>query len=165
VGATSAAMTAGAHAAGGGGLPGGASSVIALLTCAMVGALVATLRLQERGARWLTTSAALIAAQLLGHLTLATAGHHHTGGGLGLDASMVAAHVGAAIILGLAISAAEYLYVVCASVLCWLRLFATSAPRPIPRAARAVANAVVLQHIFVTGLGMRAPPAMMPANA
>lgn len=72
---------------------------------------------------------------------------------------MVAAHAVAAVVLGVAISAVEHLYVVCASVLCWLRLFATAAARPAARGVRRTADAAVAQCVLLlSGLGMRAPP-------
>jgi hypothetical protein len=157
VGVTSAVMTVGAHAAGGGGIPNGAALVISLLACASVGMMVGCLQLEGRVARSLGTTAALVAAQWLGHLTLMATGHHH-GAASAPSPSMIAAHIGAAVILGVAITAVEYLYVICTSVLCWLRLFAMRAPRPAPRAIRRVANIVAVQPVFTTGLGMRAPP-------
>ena len=99
--------------------------------------------------------AALGAAQLLGHLTLTMAGGHQASAGLG----MVAAHAGAAVVLGVAIGAVEHLYLVCSSVLRWLRLFAAFTPRPaLPRARRRTNNIVAQSLLWRTGLGMRAPP-------
>lgn len=161
VGTTSAVLTVGAHSAAGGGIPSGGALVIALLACATVGAAVGCLRVESRGARWLATIAALCAAQVSGHLMLVTAGHHHAGNALGLSPSMAAAHAGAAVVLGLAITVAEYLYVVCSSVLCWLRLFAMRSPRPAGRPVRRRSDVVVVQPILVTGLGMRAPPRLL----
>ena len=74
---------------------------------------------------------------------------------------MIAAHAVAAVILGLAISAAEYLYIVCSSVLCWLRLFAGHTPRPVPRVRRRATKVVAVRPVLVTGLGMRAPPSAL----
>jgi hypothetical protein len=71
---------------------------------------------------------------------------------------MIAAHAVAAVVLGAAISAAEYLYVVCTSVLCWLRLFTLREPRPTARVRRRPTNVVVVRTVLATGLGMRAPP-------
>ena len=72
---------------------------------------------------------------------------------------MIAAHAGAAVVLGIAISAVEHLYLVCSSVLRWLRLFATVTPRPAPPRTRRRTNNVVAQSLlWHTGLGMRAPP-------
>ena len=163
VGVTSAVMTAGAHGAAGGGIPGGGALVIALLACATVGAVVGGLRLQGRRAGWVATTSGLGVAQLLGHAALMTAGHRHGGGLLDMDTSMAAAHLGAAVILGIAITAAEYLYVVCSSVLCWLRLFTMRALRPVARPPRRTSKIVVVAPVLVTGLGMRAPPRVVAA--
>ena len=79
---------------------------------------------------------------------------------------MVASHAAAAVVLGAAITAAEYLYVVCASVLCWLRLFATPAARFTPFVPRRIANVFVARPVLLrSGLGMRAPPLGMAAAA
>lgn len=158
VGATSATVTVAAHSAAGGGLPSGGALIIALLACATAGTLAGCLRVDGRGAGWMVTATALGIAQWLGHVTLALAGHHHGGSALDLNASMIATHIGAAAILAVAITAAEYLYVVCSSVLCWLRLFAMRAPRHLPRIVRRTANVLAVQPVFATGLGMRAPP-------
>ena len=159
VGVSAAAGTTGAHAAASGVFPHGAALVAALLVCATSGAAAAGIRLQNRHAQLLALIAALGAAQLLGHLTLALAGGHHGGGGLGLSPAMFAAHAGAAVVLGIAIGAVEHLYLVCSSVLRWLRLFATVSPRPAPPRTRRRTNNVVAQSLlWRTGLGMRAPP-------
>lgn len=158
VGFTSAVMTISAHAAAGGGIPSGGGLVISLLACATVGTVIGGMRLEGRNARRLATATALCAAQLLGHAVLVAVGHQHAGSAHGLSASMAASHIGAALILGVAIASSEYLYVVCTSVLCWLRLFALRAPRPVIRAIPRTTNIVVVQPIFTTGLGMRAPP-------
>ncbi|WNG89457.1 hypothetical protein C6A87_010010 [Mycobacterium sp. ITM-2016-00317] len=158
VGASSAVMTVGAHVAAGGGLPHGAALVLALMLCATVAALLARVRVESRGARWLATTAALGAAQGLGHLALTVTGHQHGGDGLVPNPSMTALHLGAAVVLGGAITAAEYLYVVCSSVLCWLRLFARRAPRPAARIRRRITNVIVARPVLASGMGMRAPP-------
>ncbi|MBB2991462.1 hypothetical protein FHR72_002947 [Mycolicibacterium iranicum] len=158
VGVSSAATTTGAHAAGGGGLPTGTALVLTLLLCATVGALIGSLRLTGRRTAWAATAAALGVAQFAGHAALTVAGHHHHGVDLAPGPAMIAAHVAAAIVLGGAISAAEYLYVVCASVLCWLQLFTRRAARPAPRIRRRATKVVVARPVLVTGRGMRAPP-------
>ncbi len=69
-------------------------------------------------------------------------------------------------VLGVAITAAEYLYVVCSSVLCWLRLFfAMRAPRHAVLIVRRTVNDVAVAPVFTTGLGMRAPPPRVIAAA
>ncbi|MCH9730859.1 MAG: hypothetical protein K0U84_14485 [Actinomycetia bacterium] len=160
VGVTSAAMTVGAHAAGGGGTPSGGALIIALLACATVGTMVGCLRLEGRSGGWPATAIALSAAQFLGHTALMSAGHQHAGNVHTLSTSMAAAHVAAAVILSVVISAAEYLYVMCSSVLCWLRLFAIRALRPAVFLVRQVTNVVFARPVCLTGLGMRAPPWM-----
>ncbi|WP_395310191.1 hypothetical protein V4U86_05060 [Mycobacterium sp. AMU20-3851] len=159
VGVSAAAGTTGAHAAASGMLPHGAALVAALLVCATSGAATAGIRLQNRHTQLLALIAALGVAQLLGHLTLTMAGGHHGGAGLGLSPTMIAAHAAAAVVLGVAIGAVEHLYLVCSSVLRWLRLFAAFSPRPAPPRARRRTNNVVAQSLlWRTGLGMRAPP-------
>ncbi|CAA0131595.1 Uncharacterised protein [Mycolicibacterium vanbaalenii] len=163
VGVASSVMTVGAHAAAGGGVPLGGALVISLLVCATIGTAIGFLRLESRSARWLATTAALCAAQFLGHVVLVATGHHHAGSALGMSPSMAASHIGAAVVLGVAITSAEYLYVVCSSVLCWLRLFSLRAPRPAVRTVRRTTNIVAVQPVFTTGLGMRAPPRLVAA--
>lgn len=158
VGGSSSALTAGAHAAAGGALPHGSALVLVLLICATVGAMLGAVRVDGRVARWAATTSALGAAQLLGHLVLAMTGHHHGGADLAPGPTMMAAHIAAAVTLGAAISAAEYLYVVCSSVLRWLRLFAVRTPRPVGRVRRRPTKIVVARPVLTTGLGMRAPP-------
>lgn len=142
-------------------MPQGGALILALFVCATVGAAVGGTRLEGRHFRLVGIVLALCIAQFLGHLILVAAGgHHHPSSGLGLTPSMVAAHAAAAIILGVAITAVEYLYVVCASVLRWLRLFATRSTPPASRAPVCRAASVpVLQSVLLrTGLGVRAPP-------
>ena len=136
---------------------------MALLACVTVGTMLSFVRADGRAAAVLATTTALCAAQLVGHATLTTAGHLHPGGAVDMDASMAATHVGAAVILGVAITAAEYLYVVCSSVLCWLRLFAMRALRHAVLLVRRTANDVAVAPVFTTGLGMRAPPRVVAA--
>ncbi|ABM12975.1 MULTISPECIES: hypothetical protein [Mycolicibacterium] len=156
VGASSAVMTAGAHAAAGAGLPSGGALVLALLLCATVAALFGSLRIEGRGAGWIATTAALGSAQFLGHVALTMTGHHH--GELVPGPTMTAVHIGAAVLLGGAIVAVEHLYAVCSSVLCWLRLFARRTPRPVARIRRRASNVVAPRPVLAAGLGMRAPP-------
>lgn len=139
-------------------VPHGGALAVSLLACTTLGAVVGVLRFDVGVEGWSAITLALCAAQVLGHASLATAGHHHGGAAANLTPSMAAAHVGVAAVLGLAIAAAEHLYVVCCSVVSWLRLFAMRAARPVARAARGSVNIVVVQHIFVACLGMRAPP-------
>lgn len=165
VGASSAVVTVGAHAAAGGVVPHGGRLVAAMLVCAIVGAVLSAAPLESRRGRLLGVIGALTVAQSLGHLTLMASAHHHSDT-LGVTPSMAAAHVAAAVILGVAINSVEYLYVVCESVLCWLRLFAMAASRPVARPLPLAPSDVVVQSVLrCCGLGMRAPPrhAALPA--
>lgn len=158
VGIASAVMTIGAHAAAGGGVPSGGALVMSLLACATLGTAVGSLRLAGRRARQLATVAALCAAQLLGHAILVAAGHQH-GSAQDLSASMTATHLATAVILAVAITAVEHLYLVCASVLCWLRLFAAAERAAAKQLRRVVARGFAAQSALrCPGLGMRAPP-------
>lgn len=167
VGACSAVLTATAHTFAGGRLPSGSALIVAMLVCATVGAVVTRPALDGRHARLLGAVGALILAQLLGHLSFVVAGGHvHAGAALGLTPAMTAAHVGAAVVLGAAIAAVEYLYVVGVSVLQWLRIFATSGPRPRVRRVHRVVKTVVAESVlFSYGLGMRAPPQRLATAA
>ncbi|MEZ0342853.1 hypothetical protein ACAG25_23070 [Mycobacterium sp. pV006] len=165
VGACSTVATCGAHTGAGGHVPSGPALIVVGLVCAVVGAALAGAALDGRRLRLLTVIGALAAAQALGHLTLvAAATHHHSG--LGMSWSMAAAHLAAAVLLGAVITAAEYLYVVCVSVLCWLRLFAAARRLPAaPRQDTEPRPSFVRSALCATGLGMRAPPrvALIPA--
>ncbi|OBG82446.1 hypothetical protein A5699_06230 [Mycobacterium sp. E802] len=158
VGACSALTATVAHTAAGGPPPASSPLIVLLLLCAALGAAVGGLSPQTRTARSGLLIAGLGAGQLLGHLALAMAGGHHHGGSL-FTAPMVGMHVGAAVALGLLIGAAEYLYVICASVLCWLRIFVITRIRASARQPRWRSKVVVARPVLLrTGLGMRAPP-------
>ena len=148
--------TCGAHAAGGGHLPSGPALIVVGLVCAVVGAALAGAALEERWLRLVTVIGGLVAAQSLGHLMLVVAAHHS---GLAMTWSMAAAHLVAALLLGAAITAVEHLYVVGASLLCWLRLFAAARRQPSgvgrPMEPR---PSFARSALCLTGLGMRAPP-------
>src|SRR5262245_30826002 len=103
--------------------------IVVLLLCAALGAAVGGLNPQTRSAKTGLLIAGLGAGQLLGHVALAMAGGHHHASSL-FTAPMAGLHLAAAVGLGLVIGVAEYLYVVCASVLCWLRIFAATRVRP-----------------------------------
>ena len=159
VGACSAVVTVGAHAAAGGVVPQGGRLIAAMLVCAIVGAVLSAAPLDSRSGRLLGVVGALTAAQSLGHLTLMASAAHQHSDAPGLTPSMAAAHLAAAVILGVAINSVEYLYVVCESVLCWLRLFAMPASRPAARLVPLAPRDVVTQSVLrCSGLGMRAPP-------
>jgi hypothetical protein len=130
-----------------------------MLVCAIVGALLSAAPLEGRSGRLLGVIGALTVAQSLGHLTLMASAPHHHGDALGVTPTMAAAHLAAAVVLGIAITTVEYLYVVCGSVLCWLRLFAMRAVRPAARVMPLTTSDVVAQSVLLrSGLGMRAPP-------
>ncbi|MGV0743336.1 hypothetical protein [Mycolicibacterium sp. XJ870] len=159
VGACSALTAAVAHTAAGGAAPASSPLVVLLTLCATLGAAVAGFSPQTRPAKAALLIAGLGAGQTLGHLALSMTGGHHHATAL-LTAPMLALHIGAAIGLGLLIGAVEYLYVVCGSVLCWLRIFTAARIRPSGRAVWWPSNVVVARPVLLrTGLGMRAPPA------
>ncbi|MGV0810486.1 hypothetical protein ABQF34_00840 [Mycolicibacterium boenickei] len=160
VGACSALTATVAHTAAGGTAPTSSPLIVLLLLCAALGAAVGGLNPQTRAAKTGLLIAGLGAGQLLGHVALAMSGGHHHGASL-LTAPMVGMHVAAAVGLGLVIGMAEYLYVVCASVLCWLRIFAAARIRPAVRKLWWPSNVVVARPVLLhAGLGMRAPPAV-----
>jgi hypothetical protein len=158
VGACSAVVTVAAHGAGHGALPSGPTLVVASLACASIGAALAGVTLESRSHRLLGVIGALSVAQALGHVVLTVASEHHHGGALGASPAMIAAHAAGAVLLGLAIASAEYLYVVCSSVLTWLRLLPVS-PHRTDAPRRFDSKDVVAQSVLhCYGLGMRAPP-------
>lgn len=158
VGVSSAAMTTGAHIAAGGGVPRGPALIVALLMCVTAGALVARVRCGGLTG-YTAIAAALAGAQLAGHVTLMVGAHQHHSAA-GPSWFMPAAHLGAAALLGAAITSVEYLYAVCVSVLCWLRLFTLRAPRASSPVIRPRPDVAVRQPVLSFGLGMRAPPAV-----
>lgn len=159
VGTCSAVVTVGAHGAAGGAVPQGGRLIAAMLVCAIVGAVLSAAPLESRSGRLLGVIGALTVAQSLGHFTLMASAAHHHSDTLGVAPSMAAAHLAAAVILGVAINSVEYLYVVCESVLCWLRLFAIAASRPAARLLPLAPSDFVAQSVLrCSGLGMRAPP-------
>ncbi|WP_454793063.1 hypothetical protein [Mycolicibacterium lutetiense] len=149
-----------AHTAAGGMAPTSSPLIMLLLLCAALGAAVGGLNPQTRSARTGLLIVGVGAGQLLGHFALAMSGGHHHAASL-LTAPMVGLHAAAAVGLGLVIGFAEYLYVVCASVLCWLRTFAAARIRPSVRELWWPSNVVVARPVLLrAGLGMRAPPAV-----
>jgi hypothetical protein len=160
VGACSALTATVAHTAAGGMAPTSGPLIVLLLLCAALGAAVGGFNPQTRAAKTGLLIAGLGAGQLLGHLALAVSGGHHHAASL-FTAPMAGLHVAAAVGLGLVIGMAEYLYLVGASVLCWLRIFAAARIRPLVRALWWPSNVVVARPILLrAGLGMRAPPAV-----
>ena len=158
VGLCAALVTSAAHAGAGGGAPAGGAVVLLLVVCATVGAVVGGITLEGRVSRAALVVGALAAAQVLGHVMLTVAGHHEHAGWL-MTAPMLTLHVVAAVGLGLLINAVEYLYAVCGSVLCWLRIFASGRIRPAAGQGWRPTNVIVARPVLLrTGLGMRAPP-------
>jgi hypothetical protein len=131
--------------------------VVLTLACATVGAGAAGIGVERRHAQLVALTAALSTGQLLGHIALTLAASHHSHG-LMMTAPMLVAHAAAAVGLALLISLAEHLYVVCASVLCWLRLVLIDRAAPTPAPRQAVTSIVVQSILLRSGLGMRAPP-------
>jgi hypothetical protein len=103
---------------------------------------------------------ALAAGQCASHVMLAAfAGHHHLDAVGWPTGTMFAAHAAAAVVLGLLIGAVECLYVVCVSVLCWLRLFVVRQAAPVGVTAYHDPRLVVAQYFLIgPGRGTRAPP-------
>jgi hypothetical protein len=157
-------LTAMAHTAAGGPVPNGGSVPLLVAVSSAVGAIVGAMSPDPRLGSAAVLTAALGVGQLLGHLTLSVSSHHHGYEAL-LTTPMLAMHVVAAVVLALLISLVEYLYRVCASVLCWLRLFLVHSGPPSCRPLRNATADVAVQAILLrTGLGMRAPPREMLAS-
>jgi len=164
VGVLATVVTASAHAAAGGGLPSGSALIVTALACTTVGAALAGLRIDGGRIRVAGIVGALAVAQALGHVVLAVAVEHAHG--VGVTPGMALAHLAGAVLLGLAVNAVEYLLVVCASVLCWLRLFAAAAHRAAVRLGfRATSDGVAQSILLRSGLGMRAPPRRVASAA
>ncbi|MCK0177304.1 MULTISPECIES: hypothetical protein [Mycobacteriaceae] len=155
VGLCSALLTAAAHTAVAGTMPSGAAAALVLLISGSLGAVSGAAAMNGFRSRAGSLAAALVAGQVLGHIALSLA---HGGHDLLPSATMFAAHTVAAVALGLLISLVTHLYVVCASVLCWLSLFLVHRGRPVARPVRATRAVVVRPVLFHSGWGMRAPP-------
>jgi hypothetical protein len=165
VGLCAALVTATAHAGAGGGAPAGGALILLLVVCATVGAVVGEITLEGRRSRAALVVGALAGAQVLGHVMLTLGGHHEHSAWL-LTPPMVVLHILAAVGLGLLINTVEYLYAVCGSVLCWLRIFAAGHIRPAAGQAWRPTNVIVARPVLLrTGLGMRAPPLVAFAGA
>jgi hypothetical protein len=163
VGACSALTAAVAHTAAGGVPPSGSPLVVLLLACATLGAAVGGFSPQTRSAATALLIVGLGSGQALGHLSLAMAGGHRHGELV--STSMLALHAGAAVGLGLLIGAVEYLYIVCATVLSWLRIFTVGRIKPVGDAAWWPTDVVVARPVLLrAGLGMRAPPMALSAG-
>lgn len=146
------------------GLPSGAALPSLLLVCATIGGVTSRAPRSGHVPHVVYVVLALCGGQFLGHATLVVDGGHH--GAATMSWPMLAAHAGAAVVLGVLISASEYLYVLASSVLCWLRLVAIDRSRAVVRRSWRPTNTVVAQLILLrSGLGMRAPPAWSPLGA
>jgi hypothetical protein len=160
-------VTTAAHTGGGGTGPHGGALILLLLVCATAGAAVGGMKMDNRPVRLIGVVVALCVTEFFGHLVLVLAGgfHHPGASTLGLTPSMLGAHAAAAVVLGIAITAVENLYVVAESVLRWLRLFAAAvSPHAVERRLCRPANVPAVQSVLrCTGLGMRAPPAVLAA--
>lgn len=164
VGGCSALTAAVAHTAAGGAAPSSSPLVVLVMLCATLGAVVGGFSPETRFGRTAFLTAGLGVGQTLGHLALSMTGGHHHAASL-LTAPMLGLHIAAAVGLGLLIGAVEYLYVVGASVLCWLRIFVLRRVRPVGRAVWWPSNTVVARPVLLrAGLGMRAPPVVCPAG-
>ncbi|CAN5697561.1 hypothetical protein BH11ACT6_BH11ACT6_16640 [soil metagenome] len=156
-------MTAAAHAAGGGD-PAGTPLLLLTIACATVGALATTCTPVSHLAKIAAMVGALGGAQAMGHLTLAAAEHH------GLHAMapsvpMLVAHGFATLALATLITLAEYLYLVCWSVLSWLRLVVLQHSSPPAPVLRGTATPPVRSVLLRSGMGMRAPPVCFAPGA
>lgn len=157
VGIGSVLVATSAHAFAGGGVPQGGALVTAALACSITGVVAAEVSGRSRRLCLAAVVVALCVGQALSHVIFAVTGHHHAG--MEMTPSMAAAHALAALALGVVICAVEYLYVVGATVLSWLRLFATAVTRPVCRPVRRTRARVVVASSFLpSALGMRAPP-------
>lgn len=158
VGVCAAGASAVAHGVGGGELPSGGSLALFLLGCATVGAASSSIQVGGRARHLLYLCAVLAVGQTFGHLALTIAAQSHVHCLPTLSPQMMLAHGAATTASALLIGLVERLYVVCASVLCWLRLVAVSADVPTTVAVRWPAKAVVAQCVVLSTRGPRAPP-------
>lgn len=163
VGACSAATSAVAHGVGGGELPSGGSLALFLIVCATLGAASSSIAAGGRVRHLLFLWAALAAGQTIGHIALTVAAEvqiHHSPT---VSPQMMLAHGASAPVCALLIGLVERLYVVCTSVLCWLRIFGVSNARPFVVAVQWPTKTVVAQCIVLSTQGPRAPPRIMCA--
>ncbi len=154
-GALTAALTVAAHAVAGGAVPPGAAAVLLALLSAGVGAVAGSAeRIDPRALIGL-----LGAGQLVGHLTLAAAGHSHADS---LHPAMLAAHLLALVVGALLIAAAERL---CGA----LAIVARTCTRPQPSPAvapqrRALPRAyqpLQSRLLIAVSISHRGPPAAL----
>lgn len=163
VGVCAAGSSAVAHGVGGGELPSGGSLALFLVACATVGAASSSIHVGGRARHLLYLCAALAAGQTFGHLALTVAAQTHIHCLPTVSPQMMLAHGAAAAVCALLIGVVERLYVVCASVLCWLRIVAVSTDSPTAVAVRWPTKTLVAQCIVLSTRGPRAPPRLMCA--
>ncbi|MGO4444434.1 hypothetical protein AB4Z42_13855 [Mycobacterium sp. 2YAF39] len=131
-GLLTAALAIAAHGAGGGALPTGATAALLAVVAATAGAVAANVSCASTP-RYLL--GLLAVGQLLGHLLLSAAGHHHTSQP---TAAMIAAHLMAIAAGAILIAAGERLW--CAlsrTVRAVVRIVCTVAAKPAAAARRA----------------------------
>ncbi|MGB3483300.1 MAG: hypothetical protein WBB07_13930 [Mycobacterium sp.] len=153
VGACSVLMTAAAHTAGGGSAHGTALALL-LLIGAAIGAVVSAISVERHWVSVAASAGALGLVQVVGHTAMSAAAHH----GATPSTLMVGAHLVATVAVAVLLTLVEFLYLVCGSVLCWLRLVIVHRGRPRLPAGGAFASVVVRPVRLCPGLGMRAPP-------
>jgi hypothetical protein len=134
-GLLTAALAVAAHGAGGGALPNGATIALLAVVAATAGA-VAAIHLRARSPRYLV--ALLAVGQLLGHVLLSAAGHHHTGPAAPPGVAMFAAHLLAIVAGATLIGAGERLWrALSRTVLSVVRVAHAVAATPAPAPRRA----------------------------
>lgn len=152
-GILTAALAAVGHAAAGGGAPSGAAVVQLALLAVAVGAFAATVRGADR---FIVLVAVMTAGQLLAHVLLSAASHHHSGTS---TAVMLAAHAVALVIVAGLVTVGEYL--------CRVMSRAVRSVTPPPRGPAIAASAVVFQRCdhplrstiaLASSLSHRGPP-------
>jgi hypothetical protein len=159
VGFWSAALSALAHGVAGGHLPGGGTVAVLVLACAAVGALAGALFAEDRRFQLLLLTGALLSGQAVGHVVLTAAAGPGAHGAPPVSVGMVLMHLLAAVVCAVLISLVEHLYAVCASALCWLRLFFAARSRPARVALSWPTEPPVVPRPVVAPGGTRAPPA------
>lgn len=156
--ACSAALSAVAHGHAGGEPPRGGALMMLMVVCATVGAAASSASPVSRRGRVAFMAAALAGGQLAGHLALGMTADHCGQGWLD-SPRMLLAHGAAALACAVLISVAEHLYVVCASLLCWLWVCLVVRGRPIGDSAHWFVDPVVSRPVLLcSGSGTRAPP-------
>ncbi|MGW5385018.1 hypothetical protein [Nocardia sp. NPDC003963] len=158
-GLISGAVSVAAHGwAAGTGPPDSTAVVLLALASAAVGALVTGLRPLRTGTAGLT--AALLAGQLLGHISLGWGSGHLHHGDLQLTPTMLAAHLLVACVAAIIVRGAEFAYRVTATALARLVPVAPRTPAvPDPPLLRDLHRDRVVAWILAADIGRtRAPP-------